>query len=299
MKQRFCLMTSVFIVMTAVCAGATTSSITGVFNWATMGIDAEVRLNLRSLGVSLPTGRSRAEERLFSEYYANIQPFIYSIPVDSSSVLGDFVERGELTPAMVETLARKADMIPPAISTDIQNITASYRISLSEVCSTLIRHHSGAEFPSVVNPKPVQTWTGIIIIARDELPVHGRNSTALLQPCLFPKIWDTDMNLVFDKKHTNPALYRDATMVNYMGSSHIFRRTASGLSPEIERIVGNKPLRIIARRVFGINPTDPVIDSEDALLILSSEENKRLLREGRIAIIPAESVLKKELHAEL
>jgi hypothetical protein len=49
--------------------------------------------------------------------------------------------------------------------------------------------------------------------------------------------------------------------------------------------VGNNPLKIIARGSFGVRPTDPVIDKDDALLILSSETNRQLLREGRVIIV--------------
>jgi hypothetical protein len=56
--------------------------------------------------------------------------------------------------------------------------------------------------------------------------------------------------------------------------------------------VGSNPLRILAREVFGLNPTDPVIDREDALKILSSENNRRLLREGRVVLVLNETKLK-------
>jgi hypothetical protein len=50
--------------------------------------------------------------------------------------------------------------------------------------------------------------------------------------------------------------------------------------------------------VYGIRPTDPVIDREDALLILSSEDNLLLLREGRVAIMVDPGVLKNPLARE-
>jgi hypothetical protein len=54
-------------------------------------------------------------------------------------------------------------------------------------------------------------------------------------------------------------------------------------------------LRVIAREVFGMNPTDVVIDRDDALVILSSEANKRMLRDGRIAFIVQADTLNQEL----
>jgi hypothetical protein len=83
-------------------------------------------------------------------------------------------------------------------------------------------------------------------------------------------------------------------MVRYAASDSIFQSNPSGLSGELRGIVGDRPLRIIARGVFGINPTDPVIDRSDALVILSSEANRRLLGEGRVVFITPKDALVME-----
>ncbi|GHV74890.1 hypothetical protein AGMMS49940_21920 [Spirochaetia bacterium] len=61
---------------------------------------------------------------------------------------------------------------------------------------------------------------------------------------------------------------------------------------------GVQPPRIFARGVYGIRPTDPIIDREDALVILSSDDNLRLLREGRVAIMLNAGVLRNPLVQE-
>jgi hypothetical protein len=91
---------------------------------------------------------------------------------------------------------------------------------------------------------------------------------------------------------------QNAGMVRYVSPSSVFRPTPSGLSPELTALVGNNPLRIIARGVYGIRPTDPIIDREDALIILSSDDNIRLLREGRVALVLNQGVLKSPLSQE-
>ncbi|MDR2481627.1 MAG: polymerase [Spirochaetaceae bacterium] len=297
MKQKLTAIYAVMLFFSAVYsyAGQRDGKTNGFLDWIKMDISTEVRLNLRSLGITIPAGRNMAENQLFSEYFSQIRPFIYSIPVDSSSVLGDLVKQGELSPETVDKLVFNAKAVPPSISTDIQDITASYTISLNAVCSVLVDHSGGANFMHVIDPEPVASYTGIIIIAKEALPVHGKNTSAYLAPCLFPKIWDTEMNLVFDKTMTEPHIFHESMMISYMGSDHIFKRTPSGLSPEIEKIVGNRPLRIIAHAVFGISPTDPIIDSDDARVILSSDINKNLLREGRVVIITSDTVLKTNL----
>jgi hypothetical protein len=70
------------------------------------------------------------------------------------------------------------------------------------------------------------------------------------------------------------------------------RSTPSGIDPSLIPLVGENPLRIIARGIFGVQPTDPIIDGEDAGLILSNEANRRLLREGRVVIVLDKAQLK-------
>jgi hypothetical protein len=263
-----------------------------------MEIAASVALNLASAGIGLPTGRAQAEELVDAEYPRLIRPSLLSIPVDSSSSLQDLIDRGEFSLQSVGAIARGARRVPPALSSDLSALTAFYTIDLIRLSAALIRHSRPAELTRPLRPLPAASYTGIIILAADSLPIRGRNAAALVQPCLFPKVWDTNMNLIYERSMMDTGIARSAAMVRYVSSSSVFRPTPSGLSPELAELVGNNPLRIIARGVYGIRPTDPVIDREDALLILSSEENLRLLREGRVAIMVDKSVLRSQLVRE-
>ena len=83
-------------------------------------------------------------------------------------------------------------------------------------------------------------------------------------------------------------------MVHYSSLEKILRNNPSGLAPELRQITGDRPMRIIAQGVFGVNPTDLIIDRNDALTIISSEENRRLLSQGKVVIILNDSVLRYE-----
>ncbi|MDR3325060.1 MAG: polymerase [Spirochaetaceae bacterium] len=276
----------------ALCA-AETGTLSAVLDWTDMKIDVSVAARLDALGLALPAGRVQAGNALFDVYYAKITRFLYAIPVDSSSTMGDLVERGELSPAVVDDIILNARNVPPTMSSDLRRVASSHVIVLNEVQQALMEHGGEpADFERLINPPAVPAYTGLVVIADAALPVHGRQSSAYLQPCLFPKIWDAQMNLVYDKKFVNPEVFQHSTFVHYAASESVFRRTPSGLSPELEKIVGDKPLKIIARGVFGARPTDPVIDAEDALLILASQANRALLREGRVALISSADALK-------
>jgi hypothetical protein len=286
------LVWALFVFPGAALPGQIQIDISGAVEWDNMEIKAAVSLDLASARIKLPTGRTQAESLINAEYLRLIRPGILSLPVDSSSTIAGLIDRGEFSILRAEDLALGAAMTPHALSPDLQRLSAAYSVSMAEISADLLRHSRPADPPRTLSPVPAPAYTGIIIIADRELPVHGKNSAALPVPCLFPKIWDTEMNLIYERNMLEP---RNTAMVRYAPADSIFRPTPSGLSAEIAALAGQRPLRILARSVFGERPTDPVIDRADALLIISSEENRRLLREGRVVIILDAPALKTGL----
>jgi hypothetical protein len=265
--------------------------ISGVVDWNVMEISAVVTLDLASAGVKLPSGRTQGENIIDYGYLRLIQGGILGMQVDSSSTIADLIARGEMTIFDVEYFALGAESEPPALSLDLRSMFASYTINIGNISSSLIRHSRAAPIPRTLNAVTTQAYTGIIIIANESLPVHGMRSSAVPVPCLFPKIWDTEMNLIFERNMLEPAY----SSLHYAPASGIFANSPSGLTPEMISVVGQRPMRIIARGVFGITPTDIIIDRADALAIISSAENRRLLSEGRVAIILDDSVLQYDI----
>jgi hypothetical protein len=267
------------------------SRISGTLEWDTMEISAGVSLDLKPLGFRLPTDRTRAEEHISAEYLALMRPLILSIPVDSSRTLGDHLTEGTFSLRKAERYALSARTTPPAMSADMELMRAAYTISLGGLSAEFINNPRPRNPPRVLASLPAAAHTGILIIANGELPLHGTRRTAAALPCLFPKIWDSDMDLVYDR---TMLASRESVMVHYAAEDSIFQKTPSGLSAELEALVGDKPLRILARAVYGKRPTDPVIDAEDARAIISGEENRLLLREGKVVIVLDREVLKTE-----
>ena len=267
--------------------------ISGSVDWDTMFLSANVSLDLASAGLRLPAGRTQGESLLSAGYLDLIQPCLLGLQVDSSSTIADLIDRGELSLAAAQTIALGANSVAPALSPDMRRISSSHLISFSSISAALLRHNRPTPVIRTLNPVSTAQYTGIIIIASDPLPVHGMRGTALPIPCLFPKIWDSEMNLIYERSMLE---VRDVTMVRYSSLDGIFQNNPSGLSPELQKITGDRPLRIFARGVFGIKPTDLIIDRSDALLIISSEENRRLLSQGKVVFILDDSVLRYDFN---
>jgi hypothetical protein len=266
-------------------------SVSGALEWDKMEISARLSLDLRAAGLRFPTGRNEGEELINAEYLALMRPLILSIPVDSSGALGDYLTEGEFSLHLAENYARSARTVPPAMSADMTRMEAAYTISLGGLSSEFIRNRRPREPRRLLASPPAAAYTGIIIIAGGELPLHGTGRNAPVLPCLFPRIWDSDMNLIYDRAMLGS---REGVMVHYAAEDSIFQKSSSGLSPELSALVGDRPLKILARGVYGSRPTDPVIDAEDARAIISGEENRALLREGRVIIILDKDRLKTD-----
>ena len=269
--------------------------INGAVEWDTMRIKAVISLDLASAGIKIPSGRIQGESLLLSNYLSLILPSILELQVDSSSTISDLINRGEFNLSEVEAIALKAQSIPPALSPELKNMSVSYNMNISGISSAFIRHRRPSPIMRTLNPVSAARYTGIVIIASDELPIHGMKSKAMPVPCLFPKIWDSEMNLIYER---NMLEAESASMVSYAPLNSIFQKNPSGLSAELIAAVGERPLRIFANGVFGSTPTDLVIDRNDAMLIISSEENRRLLTEGRVVILLNDSVLRREFSGE-
>lgn len=268
--------------------------ISGTVEWDTMRISAAVSLDMASAGLRLPAGRTQGESILTAGYLNLIRSGLLGLRVDSSTTIGDLINRGEFSLPETEAIALKANSLPPALSPDMRYLTSSYTISISDISAALLRHSRPSPIIRTLRPVTSANYTGIVIIAIEELPVHGMRGTALAAPCMFPKIWDSEMNLIYERSmlEVSGVNRGSVNMVRYASPQDIFQNNPSGLSAQLQEVVGDRPLRIFARGVFGIAPTDLIIDRNDALLIISSEENRRLLSEGRVAIILDDSVLR-------
>lgn len=261
--------------------------LTRSIRWDSLRLEASSTLDLASAQLRLPTGRSQAEEIADMEFPRLVQPTILALPVDSSATVEDLIGSGALSLNDVISAVAAARRSAPVLSTDMGTLSVAYSIDLHSLSARLVRHRHAAEPKRTLEGRATRPYTGIVIYADDPLAVHGRHDTSRANACFFPKIWDSDMNLIYERNMVEPALARGRGIVRYASA-----REAAAAEADYVALVGPTPLRILARGLFGVHATDPVIDRDDALKITSSEENRRLLREGRVVIVLAEEALR-------
>ena len=247
-----------------------------VQNWETAQIDSKITIDLNKSGLYLPTDRNAAIRLIQQNRSSLLKNAYLSILVDSSHRLGSYLAEEKISLTDINTVINNGKSTAPVLSQELQTAIVYHQNPLQELANLFVKHnapYTPSFFPLGTASK---VYTGILIDARGQLPVHGEYSSDQLNPCLFPKIWNKNMNLIYEKNIVDPGRAKKHGIVLYTGT----------LDESMYRDrIGTEPLRIIARGVFGDNRTDPIISNEDAERILAKNENIELLRQGKIVIV--------------
>ena len=256
---------------------------TSICDWTSGRVDSKLSLDVEKMGLSLPSAKTTSYQ-LIKRYMPSLLKNAYlSIVMDSSHRLGDYLARGEIDLTDLNTIMEGGKEKAPVFSHDLSNLILFHSISTNDIAKFFVKHEvsRSPSQPYVSNIGKV--YTGILIDARGKLPIHGEYIKDILTPCVFPKIWDTNMGLLYEK--------------NMMAPENLMKRNIVVYSDTLDEslykdIIGVEPLRIIARGIFGQNRTDPIISVQDSAKFLSRKENLKLLEEGRVVILCNKEVLK-------
>ena len=247
-----------------------------VQNWETAQVDSKITIDLNKSGLYLPTDRNAAIRLIQQNRSSLLKNAYLSILVDSSHRIGNYLAEEKISFTDINTVINNGKSTAPILSQELQTAIIYHQNPLQELANLFVKHnapYTPSFFPFGTASK---VYTGILIDARGQLPVHGEYSSEQLNPCLFPKIWNKNMNLIYEKNIVDPDQAKKHSIVLYTGTLD---------ESEYRGRIGTEPLRIIARGVFGDNRTDPIISNEDAERILAKKENIELLRQGKIVIV--------------
>ena len=245
-------------------------------NWETRYVDSKIVLDIHKNGLRLPTDRNAAL-RLIEQNRSSLLKNIYlSVLVDSSHQLGNYLAEEKIALSDINAIINQGTSTVPVFSSTMDEVIVYHQTPFQQIANLFVKHN--APYTPSLFPLGTATkkYTGILIDARGQLPIHGEYTSEKLKPCLFPKIWDQNMNLIYEKNIVQPDIARKQSIVLY----------TSTLDETMYRDrIGTEPLRIIARGVFGDHKTDPIISNADAEKILVKQENLQLLKEGKIVIV--------------
>ena len=276
--MKYSLSLTVFVVFASLFCYGYPSSMESqtVQNWETAQVDSKITIDLNKSGLYLPTDRNAAIRLIQQNRSSLLKNAYLSVLVDSSHRIGNYLAEEKISFTDINTVISNGTSTAPILSQELQTAIVYHQNPLQGLANLFVKHnapYTPSFFPLGTASK---VYTGILIDARGQLPVHGEYSSEQLNPCLFPKIWNKNMNLIYEKNIVDPAQAKKRGIVLYTGTLD---------ESNYRDRIGTEPLRIIARGVFGDNRTDPIISNEDAERILAKKENIELLRQGKIVIV--------------
>ncbi|MBO5137942.1 MAG: OmpA family protein [Spirochaetaceae bacterium] len=239
-------------------------------------------LDMNAANLPFPTGKNTAINRINTQLPLLIKDSILALNVDSTYKLEDLVLNGLFPFTILTEIIDEGKKTPGTFSRTNTNIYLEHMLNLKDLSSTLVKHNQPYSPRTPIEQVSSRKYTGIIIDARGNLPVQGEFVDAQGEPCFFPKIWDENMDLLYERNMANPSVAKQNGIIKYDFSDEESRY--------LDRI-GKDPLRIKARKLYGTNRTDPVISRNDALKILSVPENMELLKQGKVVILLDEDKL--------
>lgn len=227
-------------------------------------------------------GIARAQRAIEREMPELMAELLAGVQFDSRGTIGRYLnERPELV-SWIATVASQATAIRASSTPDLRTALVVFEVDLiGELLPGFVDHVRPQPLQEFLGWHPSQEYTGILIVADQELPEFASNTRAAPIPALFPGLYYAT--------GTPPLIFRIAE--REMFPPEILQTRGPVLytdrlnDPAIAARVGFRPLRILARGVFGSDPTDLVISERDARAILSSPEMVAHLREARIAIV--------------
>lgn len=268
----------VFVLFAAVLCAAYPSGMESqtVQNWETAQLDSKITVDLNKSALYLPTDRNAAIRLIQQNRSSLLKNAYLAVLVDSSHRVGSYLAEEKISLNDINSVINAGKSTAPVLSQELQTAIVYHQNPLQELAKLFIKHNAPYTPSFFQIGTASKVYTGILIDARGQLPVHGEYSSEKLNPCLFPKIWNKNMNLIYEKNIVDPKQAKAHGIVYYTGTLD---------ESQYRDLIGTEPLRIIARGVFGDNRTDPIISNDDAERILAKKENIELLRQGKIVII--------------
>lgn len=275
LRKRIAIILSFSMIISSVFAAETIEAISSI-NWITREFKTNISLDTKKANLQMPSGKKTASNNIIQKMPPLTQPALLSIFEDSTNNLSDRVIENRLSLDDVYDFIMNGYKTPDVFSQDIKYLKTTNTLKINDLGKKLVNHKQPYNPEKPIEYTPSRAYTGIIIDARGSQPVHGEYVKSEVYPCLFPQIWDDQMNRVFEKNLVDPKVVISEGLVKYHYSDNL---------ADYEEKVGSDPLYIKASQVYGRNRCDPIIKHKDALKILTIPENVKLLQEGKIVIL--------------
>ncbi len=252
------------------------SSIDYSINWKNHQLEIAITSTFSDMTKPLPSIKFLTEKNIQKGLNYILLNGIERLTIDSKTLGEDFIKMHpsvinsifDIAPSMVKEYSR--------FTPDFKSLVTKYTLDIyPEIATLFIPHSRLSTITPTLNFSPSADFSGIVIYVDNMLPMYGKQSKGSFSPSLFPRIFNEELNLVIGSLMLDPKIIMETGIVGYQELSDTIDLTR----------IGQNPLKIKARKIFGINNTDLIISTRDADKILSRQNNIDLIQHGKILII--------------
>ncbi len=279
------ILTTLFLVCLAAGAAGNPDprdTVTSEIDWGTGTMLVTIERSLNAAGATGPAAVSRTQRAIRRDAAQILFDVLLDVRLDSLHTVGSLIGEREDLVFRLERAAGSATPIDASATRDLSAARVTFSVDLHRgLARQFVFHSRAASIESRLGWIAHTDYTGILIHAAGELPLFGTNTTARLEPALFPAVHYLrgPENLLYrlaTAEHMDPDLLGSKGAAAYTNDPQ-----ATGHADR----VGTRPLRILAAGTFGTAATDIVITEQDALQIMASAHNRSLLRDGKLVIV--------------
>ena len=252
------------------------SSVDYSINWKDQQLEIIITSTFSDITKPLPSVKFSTEKNIKKGLNYILLNGIELLIIDSKTTGEDFIK---MHPSVINSIFNIAPSMIKDLSLftpDLKSLHTKYTLDIyPDIAALFIPHLRTSTVSPAMDFIPSADFSGIVIYVDNMLPMYGKQSKGAFSPSLFPKIFDEELNPVIDSLMVDPEIIKRNGIVGYQKLSD---------SLDLVRI-GQNPLKVKAREIFGVNNTDLIISSRDADKILSRQNNINLILQGKILII--------------
>ncbi|MFW6208194.1 MAG: hypothetical protein ACOC7X_05760 [Spirochaetota bacterium] len=254
----------------------------GWIDWQTDTFVLQVTFEANNPNGPVPLLRSKAETAIQRHLPTLFVEAISSILVNSRHTIGEILIDSSEKTAEFRKTASEGKIISSRFSSDFTEFQRIFHYSLYPTFSRHFITHSRplsqtAELGYVASGQ----YSGIVIYVDNPIEVYGSHVNGTLKPALFPRVYDDQMNTIIDMRMVEPDAINSGGMVSYYHTSQI---------DKVHARVGEVPLYVHAKALFGVRSTDLVVTDRAARKIKADSHTLSLISRGRIAIVSSFSL---------
>ena len=249
--------------------------VNSIINWNTYQIDIYLSVMLENIQLQTRYYVNEVVENHFSVW---LYDSLKNVQLNSQQTLNDFWGKDVLKNpnTMFSKILKKKYSF---LAADLNEFQLAYQV---DIYPEMIKIWIDEDFESralpaaILNKNPTE-FSGLIIYVSDDLQLRGEPyRTPRLQPALFPRVYDEDLNLVLSYHNVAKDVLLERGMAVY--------DTAKNFDTH-KNLLGSYPLRISAKELFGMDQTDLIIRNSDASRLLKNPYLRNILVQGRILIL--------------